>query len=104
MSGHLSIMRNPALTAAVASQGMRVSVTKYYDLDAEILGRFIYHTHGVGGHIQMASKISESFFSLLCIQVLSFLPQAGSETPGGYSFLWFYSIYMSSLGRNLKME
>lgn len=66
MSGHLSIMRNPAPTAAMASQGTWVTATKYYGLDAEILGQFIYHIHGVGGHIQMASKISESlFFSAL---------------------------------------
>lgn len=94
-------MRNPAPTAAAALQGMWVSVTS---LDAEILGQFIYHTRGIRGHVQMASKISGSVSSLLCIQVLSFLLQAGSETPGGYSFLWFYGIYMSSLGRNLKME
>lgn len=66
MSGHLSIMRNPAPTAAMASQGTWVTATKYYGLDAEILGQFIYHIRGVGGHIQMASKISESlFFSAL---------------------------------------
>lgn len=53
----------------------------------------------------MASKRSKSLFSLLCIQVLrSFLLQAGSETSGGHSLLWFYGIYLSSPGKNLKME
>lgn len=52
----------------------------------------------------MASKRSKSLFSLLCIQVQSFLLQAGSETSGGHSLPWFYGIYLQSPGKNLKME
>lgn len=63
MNGHLRVMRNSSQTAAKASQEMWVSVTKYYNLNAEITGRFIYHTNGVGGDTEMASKKSESLFS-----------------------------------------
>lgn len=92
MNGHLRFMRNPAQIAAKASQGMWVSVTKSYDLNAEIPGHFIYHTNGVGVTFTWPQKGTYIFFlcSALKFKVFFFkLAQKHQEDIHSCSFMAF---------------